>query len=567
MRIEPLRGLVAVALAAAASLAVAAPARAAKPIDPADALTGPPVPAEMAAAIAYARCVSGGPTSADDAIADEVRPHMNGNRLGRAVDAYNISCARVITATVRDRGLAKRAAVIAVTTAITESTLHNYTEAVDHDSLGLFQQRPSQGWGSPDELTDPVYATNAFLNAMLRKFPDDRWMSGDIGRICQTVQVSAVPDAYGHEVHDAGLIVDALWEPARPEDPQASVVRLGDLTGDARSDVVAQYGSGELRAWRSTGDLTQDQLLAPGSGVRIGTGWSAGNVQRVLVGDFTGDGRADVVGQFASGELRAWRSTGTLAEDQLLAPGSGVRIGTGWTVGNVRRILVGDFTGDGKDDIVGQFTNGELRAWRSTGTLAEDQLLAPGNGVRIGTGWTTSNAQRIVVGDFNGDGRDDIAGQFASGELRAWRSTGTLSEDQLLAPGSGVRIGTGWTVGNVQRILVGDFTGDGKDDIAGQFASGELRAWRSTGTLSEDQLLAPGSGVRIGTGWTVGNVRRILVGDLTGDGRADIAGQFADGELRAWRSTGTLTQDQLLAPGNGVRIGTGWTTGNVQRIL
>ncbi|MEJ3751041.1 VCBS repeat-containing protein, partial [Actinomycetes bacterium KLBMP 9797] len=216
MRIEPLRGLAAVALAAAAGLALATPARAADPIDPADALTGPPVPAELAASIAYAPCVPGGPTSGDAAIANQVRPHMNGNRLGGAVDAYNISCARIITATTRDRGLAKRAAVIAVTTAITESTLHNYIEAVDHDSLGLFQQRPSQGWGTPAQVTDPVYATNAFLSAMLRKFPDDRWMTGDIGAICQAVQVSAVPDAYGHEVHDAGLIVDALWNPVRP---------------------------------------------------------------------------------------------------------------------------------------------------------------------------------------------------------------------------------------------------------------------------------------------------------------------------------------------------------------
>ncbi|MEJ3744859.1 VCBS repeat-containing protein [Actinomycetes bacterium KLBMP 9797] len=367
----------------------------------------------------------------------------------------------------------------------------------------------------------------------------------------------------------------SLYSPIRydnivddPEpDPQASVVRSGDFTGDSRSDVAAQFADGELRAWRSTGDLTQDQLLAPGSGVRIGTGWTTSTVQRVVVGDFTGDGRDDIVGQFADGELRAWRSTGDLTQDQLLAPGSGVRIGTGWTTGNVQRILVGDFTGDGKDDLAGQFADGELRVWRSTGDLTQDQLLAPGSGVRIGTGWTTGNVRRVVVGDFTGDGKDDIVGQFADGELRAWRSTGDLTQDQLLAPGSGVRIGTGWTAGNVQRILVGDFTGDGKDDIVGQFADGELRAWRSTGDLTQDQLLSPGNGVRIGTGWTTSNVQRILVGDFTGDGKSDLAGQFADGELRAWRSTGDLTQDQLLAPGSGVRIGTGWTTGNVHRIL
>src|SRR5512143_2797733 len=152
-----------------------------------------------------------GATAADTAVANRVRPHMNGPRLGRAVDSERVACARVITQTVKRRGLAERAAVIAVTTAITESGLHNYTKAVDHDSLGLFQQRPSQGWGTPAQITDPVHATNAFLDAMLRKYPDNSWMSGDIGAICQQVQVSAVPDAYALEVHDAQLLVDILW--------------------------------------------------------------------------------------------------------------------------------------------------------------------------------------------------------------------------------------------------------------------------------------------------------------------------------------------------------------------
>jgi hypothetical protein len=172
---------------------------------------GPPVPLSMAAAIAYNQCVSGGPTSSDTTIANRLRPQMNGQRLGQALTAYNVSCARVISATMAGRGLDKRAAVIAITTAITESILHNYTQAVDHDSLGLFQQRPSQGWGTPTQLIDPIYATNAFINAMLRKYPNNSWMSGDIGAICQAVQISAVPDAYRHEVHDAQLLADALW--------------------------------------------------------------------------------------------------------------------------------------------------------------------------------------------------------------------------------------------------------------------------------------------------------------------------------------------------------------------
>ncbi|WP_218041823.1 hypothetical protein, partial [Acrocarpospora macrocephala] len=201
---------------------------------------GPPVPAAIAASIPYAACAPDGETGTDTAIADQVRPQMNGARLGTSVNAYNVSCARIITTTTKNRNLDKRAAVIAVTTAITESTLHNYTVAVDHDSLGLFQQRPSQGWGTSDQLTDPVYATNAFLNAMLRKFPNNSWMSGDIGSICQTVQVSAVPDAYAKEVHDAQLLVDALWTMEPPSTPPTGASGMrADFNGDGLGDVAA----------------------------------------------------------------------------------------------------------------------------------------------------------------------------------------------------------------------------------------------------------------------------------------------------------------------------------------
>jgi hypothetical protein len=200
--------LVAVGAAVAGVLlATPAPSSAAQGPGPA----GEPVPLSQVAAIAYAQCVAGGATSSDTAVANQLRGQMNGNRVGTSLNGYHVSCARAISATAAGRGLDKRAAVIAITTAITESSLHNYTEAVDHDSLGLFQQRPSQGWGSPAQLTDPVYATNAFLNAMIRKYPDNSWMSGDIGAICQRVQVSAFPDAYRPEVHDAQLLANALW--------------------------------------------------------------------------------------------------------------------------------------------------------------------------------------------------------------------------------------------------------------------------------------------------------------------------------------------------------------------
>ncbi|MFI5891632.1 FG-GAP repeat domain-containing protein [Actinoplanes sp. NPDC051513] len=199
------------------------------------------------AAIPYGPCQPDGPASADNAIASALRPAMSGRRLGRSVTGYSISCARAIVANVQARNLNPRAAVIAVTVAIAESSLHNYTVAVDHDSLGLFQQRPSKGWGQPGQLTDPRYTTQAFLSAMLRKHTGDGWMFGDIGQICQRVQGSAFPEAYGPEIHDASLIVAYLW--SRTAEPGAATPAKPKPAGPFQNVLMAA-----ATGWGPTGD-------------------------------------------------------------------------------------------------------------------------------------------------------------------------------------------------------------------------------------------------------------------------------------------------------------------------
>jgi hypothetical protein len=103
----------------------------------------------------------------------------------------------------------RRGWVIAVATAIQESGLRNLGNLGtrnDHDSLGLFQQRPSQGWGTPAQLTDPVYAATAFYRALLR-VPD--WPTLPLTVAAQSVQRSAFPDAYDQHEPAATALVDA----------------------------------------------------------------------------------------------------------------------------------------------------------------------------------------------------------------------------------------------------------------------------------------------------------------------------------------------------------------------
>jgi hypothetical protein len=111
--------------------------------------------------------------------------------------------AALLAGTALRRGLPARAATIAIATALQESGLRN----LDHghlDSLGLFQQRPSQGWGTAEEVMDPVHATDAFYDALVKV---DGYQDMPI---TQAVQRSAFPDAYAQHETRARAWASAL---------------------------------------------------------------------------------------------------------------------------------------------------------------------------------------------------------------------------------------------------------------------------------------------------------------------------------------------------------------------
>jgi hypothetical protein len=109
-------------------------------------------------------------------------------------------------------GLPPRAWTIAVATSLQESNLHNIGHlgaSNDHDSLGLFQQRPSTGgWGTAEEIQDPHHASAKFLERLV-KLPG--WDQMPLTKAAQKVQVSAYPDHYAKHEAQAGDMIDALY--------------------------------------------------------------------------------------------------------------------------------------------------------------------------------------------------------------------------------------------------------------------------------------------------------------------------------------------------------------------
>ncbi|RST11512.1 peptidoglycan endopeptidase [Streptomyces sp. WAC05374] len=111
---------------------------------------------------------------------------------GLDLPAEQVPNARTIVATGISLDVPKKGQIIALATAMQESRLRNLNYG-DRDSLGLFQQRPSQGWGTAQQIRDPVYASERFYKALLKV---NGWQQMTVTQAAQAVQKSGYPDAY-----------------------------------------------------------------------------------------------------------------------------------------------------------------------------------------------------------------------------------------------------------------------------------------------------------------------------------------------------------------------------------
>ncbi len=127
---------------------------------------------------------------------------------GRTVrlDPAQAENATLIAAIGVRRGLPARAVSIALATAYQESKIRNLAGG-DRDSIGLFQQRPSQGWGTPKQVRNPYYSINAFYDVLAKV---ENYQSMRITEAAQKVQRSGFPDAYQDHAPDARALASVL---------------------------------------------------------------------------------------------------------------------------------------------------------------------------------------------------------------------------------------------------------------------------------------------------------------------------------------------------------------------
>ncbi len=271
---------------------------------------------------------------------------------------------------------------------------------------------------------------------------------------------------------------------------------VGDFNGDGRLDIGLSSGSSWFTCL-STGTTFASCTNSLGH---------AGGISNNITGDFNGDGRTDIATHVSGTSWQVCQSTKTANADVNFDCGSAYWTGPNATVD---KVVVGDFNGDGRTDLATFINATTYQVCMSTGTNFSC------------TNWSMSNYNDmadLVTGDFDGDGKTDLAWYIPAGGV--WLVCFT-NQNSNGADCAAQTITTG--VPGAQTV-VGDFNGDGKTDIAAlEPGNTQWKVCYATGLLSATiQTSAFSCGL---TSVFTGVIRSdIVTGDFNGDGRTDIAG-------------------------------------------
>ncbi|WP_306634410.1 GH25 family lysozyme [Pseudarthrobacter siccitolerans] len=362
------------------------------------------------------------------------------------------------------------------------------------------------GWQIFDQLISIRDFDGDGTNDLAGRKPDGTlWLYSNTGR---AILANGRQIGTGWEIYDA-------------------VVGTGDVNGDNTADFVGQDPGGAVYFYAGTAmkDLGYE---APR---KIGEfGWEAFDS---LVGtkDFNGDAKADLLARKPDGTLWFYPGTG------VGSYGPAKRIGDfGWQIFNTL-ISVGDFSGDGKPDLVARGNDGSLWIYPGTGTVGatSNGYAAP---IRIGDfGWEVYTAL-TGVGDYNGDGKNDILGRKSDGSLWLYAGTGRVDASNSGYQGA-IKVGEfGWEVFD-GLTGPGDVNNDGKNDLLARRPDGTV--WFYTGNGSG----YPGAARRISTEWTTYDAT-VAAANLNSDSYPDLVARRTDGSLWLYAGTGMRPTEGYL---------------------
>jgi hypothetical protein len=296
---------------------------------------------------------------------------------------------------------------------------------------------------------------------------------------------------------------------------------LTDVNGDGRDDIIGlsptSDGKTSIVTWKSNGTTA--------GGGNPGTSGAEYATMRTTMGDFDGNGTADLIAALPDGNLTALKvSFGLKAPDAATVDFGGFQT-VATTQGRPDRLHSGDVNGDGRDDIIGLSPTSDgktsIVTWKSNGTTA--------GGGNPGTSGAEYATTRTTMGDFDGNGTADLIAALPDGNLTALKvNLGLKAPDAATVGFAGFQT-VATTQGKPDRLHSGDVNGDGRDDIIGLSPTSDgktsIVTWKSNGTTA--------GGGNPGTSGAEYATTRTTMGDFDGNGTADLIAALPEGNLTA----------------------------------
>ncbi|WP_434418080.1 FG-GAP-like repeat-containing protein [Nannocystis pusilla] len=270
---------------------------------------------------------------------------------------------------------------------------------------------------------------------------------------------------------------------------------VGDLDGDGRDDMLChdQAGNKWVTLADSSGQFTQDTWFSP-------MGWCVGEAAQLFLGDFDGNGRKDMLCHESAGtdSVALADEFGRFSATAWSAP-------TSWCSGEGARLFVGDFNGDRRDDTLCHGPQGStaISFADPSGAFSGEDWSAP-------LDWCRHEGAQLFVGDFNGDGRDDLLCHDPAGDKRVALAdpSGHFSGESWHSP-------MAWCHHAGAQLFIGDFNGDGRDDMLCHDQAGSK--WVA---LADESGQFPQNSWNVEMGWCAH--AELHVGKFNQDARSDM---------------------------------------------